>query len=640
MDNEASVRDAIENAETVSDPLEGLLERAKESPGAAFTTEVVARLSELMGSDRPLFEDLRDRLKKETRVRVSELDLAIAKARGGEGEGPITPAEIMLELVADAELFHTADDVAYADIIVDGHRETLPVNGRMFRRWVTQRFYLETRSAPNAEALQSTLSVVQARAYFEGPEREVWVRVGGADGKIYLDLANEEWQAIEIDDSGWRVVSDPPVRFRRSTGMEPLPIPERGGSIDLLRPYLNLSKKSDFVLIVAWLLAALRERGPYPVMGLSGEQGTAKSTLSRVLRGLVDPNVAPLRALSDGDRDLFIAATNAHVLSFDNVSGLRAWISDSLCRLATGGGFATRQLWTDQDEILFTATRPIVLNGIEDIVSRPDLGDRAILLTLEPISKEKRKPEKVLWAELEAARPKILGALLDGVVHGLRRIATTPYDTLPRMADFAHWIAACEGAFWPAGTFAEAYDTNQADAVGNMLEADPVASAIQALMRTTTAEWKGNATDLLAELAERTSDAVKKSPTWPKTPQLLSGRVRRAATVLRAAGIHIGFKREGHEHKRSITISFTEPEKQVPSSSASSASSAGTDNALKITSLSALDLRTVTGDADADPGSADGSTVRTNPLGRTGADGADDADDESSSFSAGWRERL
>src|SRR5690606_22158627 len=101
-----------------------------------------------------------------------------------------------------------------------------------------------------------------------------------------------------------------------------------------------------------------------------------------------------------------------------------------------------------QDEVLFTATRPIVLNGIEDIVSRPDLGDRAIILTLEPIPAEKRKPEKVLWAELEAVLPKILGALLDGVVRGLRNLSSTPNAVLPRMADFAHWIAACEGAFW------------------------------------------------------------------------------------------------------------------------------------------------------------------------------------------------
>lgn len=110
---------------------------------------------------------------------------------------------------------------------------------------------------------------------------------------------------------------------------------------------------------------------------LAGEQGSAKSTFSAVLRKLLDPNCAPLRALPREDRDLFIAANNGHVLTFDNVSGLPGWISDTLCRLATGDGFAVRQLYTDQDEVLFDAARPVILNGIEDMVTRPDLADRA-----------------------------------------------------------------------------------------------------------------------------------------------------------------------------------------------------------------------------------------------------------------------
>src|SRR5262249_54746306 len=152
----------------------------------------------------------------------------------------------------------------------------------------------------------------------------------------------------------------------------------------------------------------------------SGEQGSAKSTFSTILRSLVDPNTAPLRALPREDRDFFIAANNGHLLAFDNISGLPHWISDTLCRLATGGGFAVRQMYSDDDEVLFDACRPVILNGIEDIVTRPDLADRAIFLTLEPIAEEDRKPEAELWAAFEPKRPKIFGALLDAMVVGLR----------------------------------------------------------------------------------------------------------------------------------------------------------------------------------------------------------------------------
>src|SRR5262249_14350570 len=151
---------------------------------------------------------------------------------------------------------------------------------------------------------------------------------------------------------------------------------------------------AHFVLAVSFMLAAMRERGPYPVLDLVGEHGSAKSTFARVLRKLIDPNSASLRALPREDRDLFIAANNGHLLVFDNVSKMPDWISDTLCRLATGGGFATRQLYSDGDEALFDAMRPIILNGIEDIIERPDLADRAIFLTLESIDDERRKPEK------------------------------------------------------------------------------------------------------------------------------------------------------------------------------------------------------------------------------------------------------
>jgi hypothetical protein len=172
----------------------------------------------------------------------------------------------------------------------------------------------------------------------------VFIRVGGIDDKLYLDLGDDARRAVEITSTGWRVVEKPPVHFRRAAGMQPLPDPVPGGSVDALRSFLNVQSDTDFVLVVAWALAVLRNRGPYPVIVLSGEQGSAKSTFSAILRALLDPNTAPLRALPREDRDLFIAANNGHVLAFDNVSGLPSWISDTLCRLATGGGFAVRQL--------------------------------------------------------------------------------------------------------------------------------------------------------------------------------------------------------------------------------------------------------------------------------------------------------
>ncbi len=487
-------------------------------------------------------------------------------------------ANILIELAAVAKLFHTPDSAGYADLDINGHRETWPIRSKGFRRWLARRFFEETGGASGSEALQSALNVIEAKAHFDAPEHVAHIRVGGLDGRLYLDLCDETWRAVEIDATGWRVIDRPPVRFRRAAGMQALPIPRPGGSIETLRSFLNVQSDSDFVLVVAWALAVLRNRGPYPVLALSGEQGSAKSTFSAILRALLDPNTAPLRALPREVRDLFIAATNGHVLAFDNVSGLPAWISDTLCRLATGGGFAARQLYTDQDEVLFDAARPVILNGIEDIVTRPDLADRAVFLTLEPIPEDRRRPEAEIWAEFEVATPYILGALLDAVVEGLRRWHETRLEKLPRMADFALWAVACETALWPAGTFWSAYCGNRDEAVEGVIDADPIAAAMCTMMSKWT-EWMGTAADLLGALGEAAGERVVKSKTWPDSPRALAGRLRRAAPVLRKVGVEISFERE-HRARRArlikiTTIAATQPESggAQPSTSPTSSTS-------------------------------------------------------------------
>jgi hypothetical protein len=443
------------------------------------------------------------------------------------------------------------------------------------------------------------------------------------DERLYLDLGDATWRAVEIDADGWRAIDNPPVRFRRAAGMQPLPMPVVGGSIEILRSFLNVQSENDFVLVVAWALACLRNRGPYPVIVLSGEQGSAKSTFSAILRALLDPNTAPLRALPREDRELFITASNGHVLAFDNVSGLPGWISDTLCRLATGGGFAVRQLYTDQDEVLFDAVRPVILNGIEEIVTRPDLADRAVFLTLEPIPEERRRPEAELWAAFEAERPRILGVLLDAVVEGLKRLPETYLPKLPRMADFALWASACETALWPTGTFWSAYCYNRDNAVDGVIEADPIATAVRAIIATRTV-WTGTASDLLGALAEAVGERATKAKTWPDNPRALSGRLRRAASFLRKVGIEVTFGREGRARTRTIRI-VAAPENAGAQPSAPSASSAFTLNSNSANDIADAYRQTVANGADGTDETR-GATVRPRPLKNNGETAADDAD--------------
>src|SRR5215475_8459748 len=200
---------------------------------------------------------------------------------------------MLTQIAACGELFHSTTGTAFADLIVDGRRETWPIRSKRFRGWLRRRYYQATGEAASAAEIRSVLDLLEARAQFDGPTLTVHLRIAEHAGHIYLDLADEHWRAVEIGPDGWRVIGCPPMlRFRRPAGMLPLPVPKRGGSIEALRSFLNLPSRNDFVLIVTWLLAALRARGPYPLLAISGEQGSAKTVLCKLLKALIDPNAA------------------------------------------------------------------------------------------------------------------------------------------------------------------------------------------------------------------------------------------------------------------------------------------------------------------------------------------------------------
>jgi hypothetical protein len=468
---------------------------------------------------------------------------AVAAEKGQEP----TLADLVVQIAFDeGELFHDAAQSAYATVQIGDHFETWPVRSKGFRLWLRRRLREEHDKSAYPEALQSAIEEIESKALFECSQMEVNVRVAEAGGAVWLDLADDDWRTVEITAAGWRVVEGKPaVRFIRAPGVLPLPVPQTGGSIDDLRPFLNVKDNEDFVLLVAWLMACLRRRGPFPALNVNGEQGSAKSTLQRLLRELVDPNSAPLRSEPKEVRDLVIAASNSWVQAFDNLSHVQPWLSDALCRLSTGGGFATRELYSDREEVIFEAQRPVAINGITDLATRSDLLDRSINVTLMAIPESQRKDEKTLRLTFEAARPRILGALLNAVSAGLAGEASVHLDRLPRMADFAIWVTACEQSLgWPPGTFIGAYASNRSSANDAAIEASVVGLVLQAFMGSRPS-WQGSSTELLAELEKSADDRTRHRKEWPGSPRKLSGDLRRIAPNLRAAGIDVAFSKSG-----------------------------------------------------------------------------------------------
>lgn len=480
--------------------------------------------------------------------------------------GP-SQATRLVDLSADVEFFHTPEGTPYGTIAFPTHHQTWPVRSTHFRELLVHRFYESEGSAPNGQALQSAIDTISARAQFGGKELPVFTRVAESGGNIYLDLGDSEWQAVEVTPSDWGIVSQPPVRFRRTNGMMGLPKPEHGGSTSSLQQFVNI-KGDNWILFVSWLVAAFRPKGPYPILCLNGEQGSGKTTAARVARKLIDPFPGPMRTPPHNERDLMIMASNSHIVTLDNISHIEQEFSDALCRLATGGGLATRKLYTDDEEVIFEAQLPVLLNGIGELAVNADLLDRMVILSLPEISDKERRPEAEFWEEFEAERPLILGALLSGVSTALRNIDKVKLEKKPRMADFAIWASAaeCELGF-KEGEFIAAYARNRKEASEIAFESSPVAIAVYEFMRDKN-EWKGTFGDLLGSINPRVNKGSRTGRALPISARALSSALTRLSPSLRNAGITLDrLPREARTGRRLIRLENTRGAESPPSPS-------------------------------------------------------------------------
>lgn len=470
----------------------------------------------------------------------------------GEGKKK-SQATVLVDLCAELKLFHDADSDCYAIIQKPTHREVWPIQSRAFKNWLSHKYFAMTGQGARGAAVLDALATVEARAQHQSSQREVFQRVAWLHDRIVIDLADEAWRVVEIDETGWRVLDQSPVMFTRRSGMAPLPVPVQGVLSDIGQ-FINVETGS-VPLVIGWLLMAARGRGPYPALVFNGEQGTGKSTTTRVLRSCIDPSTVPLRGMTRDVRDLLVTATNNHVIVVDNLSGLSAELSDVFCRFSTGGGFAERKLYSNREEVLVNIQRPIILNGIDEVASRGDLMERSLIIHLPIIKETSREPESAFWKRFDAALPGIIGGLCDALSCAIKNQHTVKLERKPRMADFALWVTAAEPALgWKPGTFMESYNANLDAGVEVALEASPFAEALLKYM-TKRMTWTGTATDLLNELERIAHERAARSPSWPKSGKGAASALRRTAPLFRRMGITITQDtREAHTGRRLVVV--------------------------------------------------------------------------------------
>ncbi len=502
------------------------------------------------------------------------------EAAGNGGDAAKSTADLLVELALERyRIGRTDTDDAFA-VEHDGPNIAIMFRGsRDGLRSMLARLFRELHGrTPNSTALANALTLLQGEAYAADAE-PVYLRVTEHEGGIVIDLGNLAGQAVIVAPGEWRVVDRSPLVFRRAVTGE-LPVPQRGGDLAELRAMMNVTSDT-WPLVLGWLVAALVPNIPHPILLLGGQQGTGKTTAAEQLVGLVDPSPALLRSQPRDAEQWAISASASWVVGVDNISTIPDWWSDSLCKAVTGDAWLRRKLYTDGELSVIAFRRVLLLTSIDPGALRGDLGDRVLLVDLEPIDEGARATQRDIEAKYRAARPRLFGALLDLLCRIWRELPSVDLERMPRMADFARLLAALD-CVRKEGCALDIYMGQRERIAETVIEGDAVALAIQTLVDA-EGWWEGTASELLTRIT-----AEKPPKGWPRTPQAIGGRLKRLIPALKETGIDVSYPpRSDRRGTRRIVLTKEKEERGNPLSvlselselSAETAENSHSDNA-------------------------------------------------------------
>ena len=501
-----------------------------------------------------------------------------------ESEKPVkkTLIEKALECVmADTRLF-TDGDTGYALYPVNDHYEADRVLARNFKKYVQYRVRKETGKHLSGTQISDIISEIEAQAVFEGETVQVYGRVGKLGGDIVINPMLDDWKLIRITSDGWNYISpldcvssvtvvtqkSLPIEktiFIRPKGARSLPIPRKGvGTLDDLRPFIGCEDDdARWLLVLAFIVQALFFDGPFPILVILAEKGSGKTCATKALKLIIDPHDAITASVPREPRDMFATAGVSWLMAYDNFSKVQQWLSDLFCRFSTGNATIDRELFTNGEAYIFSAKRPAIVNGINDFFSQGDVIDRSIIMNFERIDPRDRKPEKELWQHFNAILPGIFHDLLDLTCRVLAILPTLTVDDLPRMADFALVGTAVSMALGYGETaFMTAYKGNMDSANDIVLDSSLIVPVIRRLLETAPGNtFEGTPQELLIQLGQTDPEAARNKH-WPKTPNVLTGHLKRLAQNMREAGIEVEQWRD-HSGRRVLLSNVIGREKTV-----------------------------------------------------------------------------
>jgi hypothetical protein len=318
------------------------------------------------------------------------------KAKLKQKEESENAAQKLLRLTQDQceELFLDQFGAPYAAVRIGEHIETLPLKDSRFRNWLCRIYYTSENNVLNNETVSNVLNILKAKAEFEGTSRSLSSRVAAVEEEpftIYYDLTNKDWRVVKVTPNSWTVEYSP-IIFRRFDAQRPQVYPSREYPTDIFDRFLDLmyvNDKDDRILVKGYLVGLFYPGIPKPISIVRAEHGAAKTSEHRLQKRLVDPCGTDTLSFPREERELVQKLSHNYVAYFDNVSKLPDWVSDLLCRAATGIGFQKRVLFTDDEDFIYNFIRCTGINGINITGLRQDFLDRAILRKRERLTEVK-----------------------------------------------------------------------------------------------------------------------------------------------------------------------------------------------------------------------------------------------------------
>lgn len=507
------------------------------------------------------------------------------KSDAGDGEDSGRDPSCAAQLIAigrKAELFTDERGDGYGAFQTGSVRRLLKIRSSDFSAELCRQYAesYDYQRAANGEAVASARNVLEALARHQGESHTLNTRFARHEGALWIDLADSSWRAIRVTPGRWEIVDTPPLLFRRYPHMRPLPVPVPGGDLARLFEPFNLGT-AEKVLLTAWVVSAPIGDIPRPILLPHGPQGAGKSTLLKMIASILDPSGIDDLDLGGEPRELAQLLDQHALPFFDNVVKVPEASARLLCKAATGGGYEKRRLFTDEESVILTFKRAVMISSINVPTHAPDLLDRCLLLPLDRIPPTRRKLEADLWRDFNAARPAILGGLLDALARAMAVYPTLELSELPRMADFGAWGAAVTAGrgstvttddgrqLRGADAFLYAYRENVGRQTEEVLESDPVARAVRrfAYERRT---WSGTVSQLRDELAKvHGAEMSEKGSGWPRQANGLSRHLGVLHATLADVGVTLRWSKEGKSRTRTLTVSV----EAAPASSASPDSS-------------------------------------------------------------------